>query len=220
MQLRSGQSSGGVPSPTRKFITTILLIFSLAGLMIGFAVGGLTSSKATPAGSTGPTKKSTQPVAQTTQTVSPTATPENIPLDPPVVTDYAISEVANGTTPYTLSAQPIDKSSHKPINAKGITCRFWITQNLDETKTALEANSYALLKNVNGFNQPFPQEIPAGVIFTAPTAQVQECAANGPTKWTYTLSSALPAGNYYIYILTDWKGIHFNWNARQIQVSH
>ena len=126
MQTWSGQNSGGATSPTRKFITTVLLTFSLAGLVIGLTVGGLTSSK--PGGSamtTTPIKKATQPVTQVTQTISPTPTAENIVLDPPTITKFVFSEVADGTTSYTLSTQPTDKNSHKPISAADITCRIW-----------------------------------------------------------------------------------------------
>ena len=183
MQTWSGQNSGGAASPSRKFITTVLLAFSLAGLIIGLTVGGLTSSK--PGGAamtTTPIKKATRPVTQVTQTTSPTPITENIVLDPPTITTFVFAEVANGTTSYTISAQPTDKNSHKPINAADITCRLWLTQNLNETNSALKANNYALLKNVNGFTQPFGQEVANGLVFTAPSAQVQTCAVNGRTN--------------------------------------
>lgn len=219
MQTWSGPNTGGASSPTRKFITTILIIFSLAGLVIGFTVGGLTQPKTTKTGSTNP---QTQPTvsAQITATATPTATPApDIVLDPPTITKYIFSEVADGTTTYTLSVQPLDKNTHKPISAADITCRIWLAQKLNETNSALKANNYALLKNIKGFDQPFPQEVANGLTVTAPASQVQLCASNGATSWTYSLPPTVQPGSYYIYILADWKGIHFNWNARQIQVT-
>jgi hypothetical protein len=86
-------------------------------------------------------------------------------------------------------------------------------------KATLTANKqYTLLKNINDLSQPLPGET-AGVTFTAPSTELQPCVANGPTTWTYTLAPTIQPGTYYIYVLADWKGIHFNWSVKEIKVT-
>jgi len=219
MQTWSGQSPKGAVSATRKVTTTIVLVFSLAGLIAGFAFGGLTGTKAHPTpANTGPVKKQT-PIVQATVTPTPTATPVDIQIDPPTVTKFSSSEIANGATNYTFSAQPIDKNSHQPITVADVTCRLLLTSDTNATNTDLSANTYALLHNMSSFAQPFPHEVANGLMFTAPNALIQPCAASGPTTWTYTLSPTVQAGTYYLYVLADWKGKHYNWTIRQIQVT-
>ncbi|HEY0754146.1 MAG TPA: hypothetical protein VGD98_09310 [Ktedonobacteraceae bacterium] len=219
MQTWSGQDPSGISAGTRKLLTRMLIIFSLAGLVIGFAVGGLTGIHPAP---TQTAKNITKTVISTrapaTATVPPTAIADNVPLDLPDVTKYTISEVNNGTTNYTFSAQPVYKNSRKPVSATDITCRLWLTQSLDQTNSAMKANNYALLRNVGNLTQSFPQEVGSSLAYVTPSTQVQFCSANGPTTWTYTLANSVQPGSYYLYVLVDWKGIHFNWSARQIQV--
>lgn len=223
MQAWSGQPPTGTGtstlSPARKFLTTVLIVCSLIGLIAGFAVGGLTGAKGHPTttGNTGPVKKPTQ-IVQQTVVVTPSPTPEDIQLSPPNIINYNYSETADGTTSYTLSAQPIDKSTGKAVSVADVTCRLWLTKDTDATDKALRASNYALLVNIGGFTQPFPQEVASSLSFTAPSLQVQNCVANGPTTWTYTLAPTVQPGTYYLYVLSDWKGKHYNWYARQIQV--
>lgn len=218
MQTWSGQSTTATHSPTRRFTTTVLLVFSLAGLIAGFAFGGLTSSKSRATTTNLPPPKKSSPIVQVTTTVQPTATPENISLDAPIIKNYTYAEHADGTTSYTFSAQPIDKITKKPINVSDVTCRLWLTTDLDATNKALKANGFALLKNVSGLNQPFPQEV--AITFTTPSGTgVQPCAANGPTNWTYTVPTTVTPNTYYLFILADWKGKHYNWFACQIKIT-
>lgn len=219
MQAWSGQNIGGVSSPTRKLLTIILSAFSLAGLVIGFAVGGFTHPRSATPNPVNPIKQVTV-VVHATATTTPTATTGDLPLDPPTITTYTFSEKADGTTSYTLSAQPLYKDPQRPIDTASITCRLWLTKDLDKTNAALKAKNYAVLKKINDLDQPLEEEVANGLTFTAPSLQVQPCVANGPTTWTYTLSQTVKPGSYYIYILADWKGIHFNWNARLIQVKN
>jgi hypothetical protein len=217
MQTLSGQNPRRAVSATRKFTTTIVLVFSLAGLIAGFAFGGLTGTKVHPTpANTGPVKKQT-PIVQATVTPTPTATPVDIQLGVPTIIKSSFSETADGATNYTLSAQPIDKTNQS-ITAADVTCRLWLTTDTSATNTALSANGYAFLKNINGFNQPFPQEAANSMNFTTPSTQLQPCAVSGPTTWTYTLASTVQPGTYYLYVLADWKGKHYNWNSIQIKV--
>lgn len=219
MQMWSEQNAGRAQTSTRKFIMTVILLFSLAGLIVGFTVGGLTASRVHPTtNDTGPAKKST-PIVQRTAAVTPSPTPENIQLSPPTVTTYTSSEKADGTSSYTFSAQATDKVTGKAITVADVTCRLWLTQDTNATDTALKANNYALLHTTDTFTQPFPQEVPNALNFTAPSTQVQNCATGGPTTWTYTLAPTVQPGTYFLYVLADWKGKHFNWSIRQLQVA-
>src|SRR5258708_1399868 len=118
MQTWSGQNPRGAASSTRKFTITIVLVFSLAGLIAGFAFGGLTGTKAHPTpANTGPVKKQT-PVAQNTNTVTPTATVQPIvPLDPPNAQLSAATQKADGATNYSITIQAIDKQNKNPVHA-------------------------------------------------------------------------------------------------------
>jgi hypothetical protein len=206
--------------PARKIMTYTIMCFSLAGLIFGFAAGGFWGRAPHPTANTGP--KTTPPVAQHTPspTVIATATPENILLANPNVTHISSTEKADGTTSYTFSAQALDKSTQKPITATDVTCRLWLTQNDTAADTALSANNFAILRNIDNLNQPLPLpiETPGALNFTPPN-QVQPCNANGVTTWTYTISPSIPPGTYYIYVLTDWKGRHFPWWKSQIQIT-
>ncbi|MGH2481366.1 MAG: hypothetical protein ACRDHW_17065, partial [Ktedonobacteraceae bacterium] len=204
-------------TPAGKIITTTILCFSLAGLFLGFAAGGFLGRAPHPTGSITPKQS---PVVHSTPspavTVSPTV--ENVLLDNSNVTHISTSEIADGATSYTFSAQPIYKGTNKPINVADVTCRLWLTSDLNGTYAAVGANNFALLHHIDGLSTPFPLETPAALNFTTGT-QVQPCNANSNTTWTYTLSPTIQPGTYYLYILADWKGIHYNMTARGIQVT-
>jgi hypothetical protein len=205
-------------SPKQKIPATILLVFSLAGLIAGFAFGGFTGHKAPPTTNAKPTKTPTT-IVRATVTVTPDPTPEVIAPGLPEVGKYTYSETADGMTSYTLSAQISDKNTNKPIATTDVQCRLWLTADTDAMKATLTANKqYTLLKNINDLSQPLPGET-AGVTFTAPSTELQPCVANGPTTWTYTLAPTIQPGTYYIYVLADWKGIHFNWSVKEIKVT-
>lgn len=204
--------------PARNIMTYSILCFSLAGLIFGFATGGFLGRSPRPANT--PPKTTLITTHQTpTPTVPALPTPENILLDDPLVTHIANSEKADSTTSYTFSAQPIYKGTQTPISVTDVTCRLWLTQDNTAEDTALAASNYAVLKNVANLNQPLPLETANAMNFTAPSTQVQPCVANGNTTWTYTLSAGVPPGTYDIYILADWKGIHFGWRSREIQIT-
>jgi hypothetical protein len=204
--------------PARNIVTYSILCFSLAGLIFGFATGGfLGRSPSTP--KTLPQTTHLIPRSTPSPVITATPTPEDILLDNPIVTHISTSEKADGTTSYTFSAQIVYKGTKTPITVTDVTCRLWLTPDNTAEDTALSTSKYAALHNTANLNQPLPLESVGAMIFTAPSAQVQPCAANGNTTWTYTLSTALPAGTYYIYALSDWKGRHFPWYASQIQVT-
>ena len=216
MQIWSGQSAGGTLSPTRKFITTVLIVFSLAGLVIGFAVGGLTHSQANPTNDTGPTKKPTI-VAQTTVTAAPTATPPpDIVLGYPQFNPYPTSpESAAASTQYTVTMQAVDKKK-KPVHSSDVTCKLWLVPQIPAGQILnIDAK---ILKDVNNLATPIPgtlngqpvAEVPY-LAFTPTTPQLTKCGSSGQATWKYTIAPTAAPGNYELVILSDWKGVHYNW---------
>jgi len=216
MQIWSGQSAGGAATPTRKFITTILVGFSLAGLIIGFAIGGLTVNRSPSTSDPGPTKKLTV-VAQNTVTATPTATPApNIILGLPQFDPYPTSpESATGGTQYTVTMQAVDKQGN-PVHSGDVMCKLWLVQQIPQNqKMAIDAKT---LKNVDGLSaaipgtlngQPVP-ELPY-LTFVTTTPQTTKCDSKGQATWKYTIAATAVPGAYELVILTDWKGIHYNW---------
>lgn len=204
-------------SPLGKFTVSALLCFSLAGLLAGFAYGGFLRHVAgNSAASSGLRTKTTS----TEHGASSTAAPAGVFLGYPIVGtgDYDSSEQADGTTRYTFSAQIVNKGTNTPITTTDVTCRFWLTDDANATATALSDNNYALPRTLASFNQPFPHEIDGALNFTSPSQQTQPCATNGKTTWTYTLSPTVHHGNYFLAILSDWKGIHYNWYLVTVKV--
>ncbi len=220
MQTWSGSKIEGTQSSMRRLAVYTLLVFSLAGLIAGFAFGGFSHPGSnTNTTNIGPAIKNT-PLAQQ-HTITPTLTTqaENVQLDIPKILSYKDNEQADGSTTYTLAAQIIDKSTKKLIIASDVTCRLWITKDAGATDTALRNNNEALPKAIASITQPFPSETTGALTFASTSPQVQPCVANGQTSWTYTLATTVQAGNYYLYILADWKGYHYNWVSRIIAVS-
>lgn len=204
-----------------KVATYTLLCVALAGLIAGFAIGSFAEHNHNSATASLIASQLHKP---STIPHTPSATPvlslENIQPDDPILRpgDFTTSEVADGTTSYRVSAQITDKSTGKSINATDVTCRLWLTQDTNATQSALNANDYALPKTISALSQPFPAEMQGALNFTGNSLQVQPCAAGGKTAWTYTLSPALTRGTYFLAILADWKGIHYNWYLVQITI--
>ena len=197
-----------------------LLCFSLAGLIMGFAIGGFASHLAFGStGHSGPTSSAPM-IAGHGSNPSATATPENIFLGVPGVAtgDYTSPEIADGTTTYHLSTQIINKDSNTPITVTDVVCRLWLTDDSQATSAGLSNNNYAIPRDPTTFNQPFPSELAGALNFTSPGQQTQPCAANGKTTWNYTLATSLSHGTYYLVVLADWKGVHYNWYMVEIRI--
>ena len=198
-----------------------VILFALSGLITGFAFGAFVHF--------GPAKTSnanrnTTTIVQKKGGTTPTATKAVqtiLPLGWPAITPSAYTEIADGTTTYTTTAQVTDQSKGKtvgkPIYAAGITFKIWLTKEADKTSDALIANNYALLKNINNIQNTFPREVQGGLVFTA-TPQTQMSNAQGQVTWNYTVAQSVDPGTYYLMVLTDWNGIHFNWSWQIITI--
>src|SRR3979411_3028405 len=87
MQTVANQSSNNVSSQTRTIAFFAVLLFAIAGLISGFAVGAFLHPKtASSTGNSGSTTK--PPIVQKTQTPASTRTPAIISPDEPQITDY------------------------------------------------------------------------------------------------------------------------------------
>ncbi len=193
-----------------------LLLFALSGLLTGFATGAFTHPKQIQTVLVNKIKPSPTTIVVQTQTPNPnaTATPEVSKLSLPAVTHYNYAETADNTTNYTVSAYPIDQTTGKQAHVADITCKVWLTNDENATKTLL--NSQDKLRSLDAVAGVLPTEIQNGLTFS--TSQTQSCNANGPTTWTYTVSPSVNPGKYFLMILVDWKGNVYNWIARQITV--
>lgn len=198
-----------------------LLCFSLAGLIMGFAIGGFAGHLLNSSAAGSSSFASSAPaLTRHDPNHATTATPENIFLGLPGIAagDYTFQERADETTRYRLAVQVINKADNTPITATDAVCRLWLTDDLQATTDALNANNFAIPRNPNTFNLPFPQEVVDALNFASASPQTQPCAANGKTIWTYTLAASVPHGTYYLAVLSDWKGIHYNWSLVAINV--
>lgn len=205
-------------SRSSKITVYTLLCFSLAGLIAGFAFGGFLAhfSRKSPG------------VASKFATLTPigrhnpnlTQVSENIEPGEPVIGsgDYTSPEQAGGTTRYTLSVQAVNLANNTPITATDVTCRLWLTSDPNATAADLSANGYAIPKTLASFSQPFPHEVAGALNFASSSRQTQPCSAGRKTTWTYTISPSVPAGTYYLAVLTDWQGIHYNWYMVSIKI--
>ena len=196
-------------SQSRTVAVTAILLFALSGLISGFAVGAFVRPGfALPSSHTTGTTSS----LQKNQTQTPTSTEQPIPLGFPVIDQASNVELADGTTAYTFSAQAvdqsIDKGHGKPVHASGITCRLWL---LPIAQSPHDVPLDRLKSPESLQNTPLPGEVP-GLIFDQTTSQTQLCNADGQGTWKYHLDPSVNPGQYYLVVLTDWQGMHYNWS--------
>jgi hypothetical protein len=219
MQMLSGRGPGGLNAQSRRIAILAILLFGLSGLISGFAVGAFIHPKAAPTtGTTGP-GGATSPASQTTKSSTKSTSSENVKVGWPILGsgDYTYRETADGTTAYSLSALIVKEGTHTPIQATDVTCKLWLT-NDGHINDLLSANGYAIPRDSAHLSQPFADEVPNSLTFAAPSKQTQNCAAGIKTKWTYTLSSTVQPGQYFLVVLADWKGQHYNWSWVDITI--
>ncbi len=206
----------GGNSRSTTILILALLLFALAGTLSGFATGAFTRPKHVQTVVVNKIKSSPPTVIVQTQTPNATATPEVTKLGLPIVTQYVPAETPDNTTSYTVAAYPIDQTTGKQAQAADITCKIWLTNDDHATATLLASQDQ--LRSLQAVSGVLPTELPNSLTFTSSTPQIQMCSANGPTNWTYTVSSSVNPGKYFLMILVDYKGNVYNWIARQINV--
>ena len=219
MQAWSGQNSGNGNSPLRRMTVYVLLGFALTGLLTGFAFGGfLQHNSNNSADNTNSSQKNT-PVTQATKGATPTATVQPVvKLAPPIAPNGSPqSATADSTTVYSLTIQTLDDAHHQPVHAPDITCKLWLVHQIPANQI-LNIDEKILAK-VDSLKQPIPGKVNdqdfneiSALGFDATTQQTALCNAQGQMTWKFTVASGTPAGNYNLVVLTDWRGIHWNWS--------
>ena len=209
-----------VNGPSRSIAVLAVLLFALAGLMSGFAVGGFMHSKSGQSSNTGAAGTTSE--GQSTQSSSsPTSHPKLLGL--PQNDLSSTDERANGTT-YTLTTQAVDKDN-KPVHASDITCKLWLVQRIPpgDGKYIIRGST---LSDITAIQKPFtgyvggqPFEEVSGLTFDSSTPQTHLCDANGRFTWKFQISSSVQSGEYDLVVLTDWKGVHYNWDWINIEIS-
>lgn len=214
-----------MPQKTQKILLMALTLFAVAGLLVGFTVGRLTHQpKITPTPVVqGP---GVTPTVAVTPTIAAKATVDvsQVRIGCPDIRQVSGTQNADGATPYTFSAQIMDKSidnktacgKGNPLLAPNITCKLWFTQDGDSINN-LQKNAPDMLK-AGTLQTPFPGEAADAVTFDTTTPQVQPCSQTGQTSWKYTLAPTVKSGTYYLAVIADWKGTYYNWRSRQIEV--
>lgn len=214
MQTVSTRYPNNLNQQSRKVAMTAILLFALAGLLSGFAVGAFVHPKSQPVTGTGTgsTDSKTTPVAHAAPTQSTTVVAEHINLNEPVIPQgsYSYVQTADGSSNYTISALILNKNN-TPIQATDVTCKLWLTKE-GNVNSILRANDYALLRSIDTVQQPFPKEVAGTLNYIASSQQIQPCAPTGKTSWSYTISQSADPGAYSLVVLADWKGKSFNWS--------
>ncbi|HJT57971.1 MAG TPA: hypothetical protein VJ761_15820 [Ktedonobacteraceae bacterium] len=217
MQTLANRSPNSIRSQTRTIAFFAVLLFALSGLISGFAVGAFIHPKTAP--TTGLSGSNTNaPVTQKSQTPDSKTTTQATKLGYPVIDTPVYFQKADGSTLYTFTAHAVDQAKDaghgNPVHAAGITCKLWLTKDGNVSSNIPAAR----LRSVGTLQEPFPKELPKALVFTSGTSQIQSSNANGQATWKYTLSTSLHSGTYYLVVLMDWNGTHYNWSWITITV--
>ncbi len=214
MQTLSGQgSANNLKNQSRAIAVISIILFAIAGLLSGFAVSAFTHPvQQQLANNTGTTL--TPPQQKPAHTPTATShTQQSFPMNPPTIQQAQYIEIANDSTTYNVTAQAVDKKG-QPIYSQSITCKLWLTED-----SHVNANMPASrLRAIDTLTQPFPKEAQDGLTFAEATPQTQPCNNNGQGQWSYTVSPSIKHGIYYLVVLMDWDGIHYNWSWVAINI--
>ena len=94
---------------------------------------------------------------------------------------------------------------------------MWLTKDLEAIQH-LQTTSTKMLTDVNSLQNAFPHE-EDNVLLLKGNGLVQNSNANGVATWKYSIASNTDPGTYFIAVLTDWKGLGWNWYALQINIT-
>jgi hypothetical protein len=224
MQVSSGQRqpNQNLSNRSRTIAIIAICLFGLAGLLSGFATGAfLHANRLTQNGGPG----SAIALTQTARSKTPTHPPRSHPvtLGIPVIDTSTRSEIANGTTHYTFSAQAIDAANNNPVQAADIKCKLWLVHLIPENSKLMIPDS--TLHTVSDLHLPIAGTVDgvsypeiSGLSFDSTTPQTRFCNTHGKGNWKYTVSPSVPSGAYDLVVLTDWLGQHYNWSWININI--
>jgi hypothetical protein len=220
MQTLSRQSPNNISQQSRTIAIVAMLLFAIAGLISGFAVGVFVhpGQHIQP---TGQTRLSKPPPAK--QSTTPTPTPRvqhPLPLGFPIILQSNSAAVADDNSAYTFTVQATDQSNGKraagnPIHGSSITCKLWLTKD-GNVSSNMPAER---LKAVDSLSQPFPGEEAGSLdFFDSTTPQNQMCNAKGQATWNYKVATSVKPGLYFLVVLTDWNGVHWSWSWVAVRI--
>ena len=198
-----------------------ILLFALAGLISGFAVGAFVHPKN---GGINGTGTGITPVTQGTQATT-SAPIHPVRLGDPVINVYHSHEIADGTTNYVFTVyavdQSIDKHNGKRISATGISGKLWLQHIPNDDFANLPPVSLpdSRLRKLDIQGPLTNEEIAGALNFASGAAQIQQTDASGQITWNYTVATSVPPGHYYLVVLLDWNGQESNWSWRLVTIA-
>lgn len=204
-------------------LITALILFAIAGLLSGFAIGAINRQPhAQTGGNVHNTQQNKPTVPSKTGSTQTTATPTITSLGCPKADVFTSPETADGQTIFTASAFATSGGTcaGTQLNVSGITFKLWLTKRI--TSLTFPENAKAMLDTINSpitgkaKNGDTIQDLQA-IQFT--TAQVQQSNTQGRVTWKYTLPTALKSGLYDIVVLVDWQGKLYNWSWYDITIN-
>lgn len=220
MQTVNRYSASSTSQQMRRIAIVAILLFGLSGLISGFAVGAFVRPKLPVGlGNNSNNGNATPPSIARNSGTGTTGQVQPVNIGFPVVDSASFTEKADGATTYALTVHAVDTSidsGHgKPIHAAGITSKLWIEHIPRNGRVELPN---AKLAAVDLQNPLTPNELPGGLNFSSTTPQIQRTNAQGQVTWTYSVSTTVDPGRYYLVILMDWQGKDYNWSWIDIKV--
>ena len=199
------------------------ILFALSGLITGFAFGAFVHFS--PAKSDNLTTSINTSQQKTGSGKTPTTRPKMNPvaLGVPDTSISASAEIADGSTPYTVTTQVTSQIKSNPalrgpnLQTSGITCKIWLTKE-PSVSAMLRANDNQIPRSIDTLAQTFPDEIQGGLNFASNTLQTQMCDSSGQAHWSYTINPSVKPGHYTLAVITDWNGQHYNWGWQYITI--
>ena len=206
MQTLSNQRSNGLSPQTRRIAVFAIILFAMSGLISGFAMGAFVRPKIGGLNNNG--NNSASITQQKTANPGPVVRPQKMYY--PKVDHYSHIEHADGQTLYLFSAHATDVNGN-PLHAAGITCKLWLTKD----QILPEHNEWS---PVGALSNSIGGEIPGSLIFASSTSQTQQCDSNGQATWKYQVTQTVDPGTYYLAVVTDWAGVHFNIWWQEVEI--
>lgn len=226
MQTVSSRRSSSLSSQSRRVAVFAILLFALAGLIGGFAVGGFVRPKI---GGIGPSNSNTinNPVVQQTKTATPASGPQPVRIPTPTIDHFESPNIANGTV-YNLTAhlENVLGRDGQPVHASNLTCKMWLISRVPDGQHVSIPSD--ILTNVSSISNPITSqvasvsypEIQSSLVFDDTTPQTQSCRTDGEVKWQYRISTSATPGKYTLVVLYDWSGKHYNWSWADLTIRH
>ena len=233
---RNVGNTGNTSDRSTIVLITALILFAIAGLMSGFAIGAINRPHNTGTAHNSNNPQHNKPTTSSTTGSTPQATPTVtvVPIGCPVPDTYVPAEAADGQAVYTVSAYATAHTSDpklcggNQLTDSGITFKLWLTQSIpNPVSVNFPQGPQSVYTNINtsltgtavkqGKTIGTIPEV-QGLQFDSTTPQVQQSNAQGRVTWKYTLPTSLQPGYYELFVLVDWQGKEYDWSWRNITI--